>query len=163
MDELELRVDASGIEGALRALDPKNVDRALILWFDRGLRYVRGELQGRAPSRLRGKIRSMTDGRTPPRWARVYVRSPLAHLIEGGTGRLGAGGFSHRAEFFPAVDGQFGIMASTGLPRPQAFLVARAIAEAGGTRPRPFIRPTFGVVEGPLVRLAEQAAAEAMG
>ena len=49
----------------------------------------------------------MTDGYRPPRWARIYVKSGLAHLLEGGTGSMGSGGgFRHkRASALPVRDG----------------------------------------------------------
>ena len=46
-------------------------------------------------------------------------------------------------------------MRQTGLPRPEAFLVARSIGERGGNPPKPFIKPTFLTVQQPLVRMAE--------
>ena len=151
MSDLSIVVSASGIEEVLRRLDPKNADRALIIWYERGTQYVRDELRNRAPSRLRGKVTIRTDGLTPPQWARVKVKGPLAHLIEGGTGTQGAPGFNHR-EHHPSVEG---IIRQTGLPRPEAFLVARAIGARGGNPPKPFIQPTFLVVQQPLVRMAE--------
>jgi hypothetical protein len=151
MSDLSIVVSASGIEEMLRRLDPKNADRALIIWYERGTQYVRSELRNRAPSRLRGKVVIRTDGLTPPRFARVKVTGWLAHLLEGGTGTLGAPGFRHQ-EHLPSVRG---IMRQTGLPRPEAFLVARSIGERGGNPPKPFIKPTFLTVQQPLVRMAE--------
>lgn len=157
MADLEITVAGTGIEEALRRLKPENAQRALILWFDRGTRYVRTELRNRAPGRLRGKTRIRTDGLMPPRWARIDIKSPLAHLIEGGTGSLGAPGFNHSKHWpNPA-----GIAAQTGLPMPEAFLVARAIGERGGNRAKPFIQPTFAAVQQPLVRLAQTCVEEA--
>ena len=56
MSDLSIVVSTSGIEEMLRRLDPKNADRALIIWYDRGTKYVSSELRNRAPSRLRGKV-----------------------------------------------------------------------------------------------------------
>jgi hypothetical protein len=82
---------------------------------------------------------------------RIYVRSGLAHLVEGGTGSQGAAGFSHAARHWPSTEG---IMRATGLPRPEAFLVARAIGTRGGNPPRPFIRPTYEATKGQLGAMA---------
>ena len=41
MSDLSIVVSTSGIEEMLRRLDPKNADRALIIWYDRGTQYVR--------------------------------------------------------------------------------------------------------------------------
>lgn len=155
---MNITVESTGIEAALAQMDPKRAEVALLLWYDRGTSYVKGELRSRAPARLRSKVKIITDGYKPPHWARVFVKSPLAHLIEGGTGRLGAAGFKHNTDFFPSVTG---IMRSTGLEKPQAFLVARAIAEQGGTRPRPFIKPTFEATKGRLAQMAAEALDEA--
>ena len=151
---LDITVEGSGIEAALKRLDPQNVDRALIIWYDRGTRYVRNELRSRAKGRLKNKTKIVTDGLKPPRWARIKVASSLAHLIEGGTGRFSN---SIRGDHWPSTTG---IMATTGLPKPEAFLVARAIGMRGGNPPQPFIRPTYLVVKGPLVKLATDAVNE---
>ena len=154
---LDITIEASGIETALKRLDPQNVDRALIIWYDRGTRYVRNELRSRAKGRLKNKTAIKTDGLKPPRWARVYVKSPLARLLEGGTGRFSN---SIRGDHWPSTPG---IMRATGLPQPEAFLVARAIGERGGNPAQPFIRPTYMAVKGPLVRLAEDVVKEVLG
>lgn len=160
MSNLQVVVEGSGIEAALKQLDPKNVDKALMLWYDRGTRYVQRELSNRAPGRLRGKVRIKTDGYRPPRWARVWVKSPLAHLIEGGTGPQGAPDFRHSGRHWPNLAG---IMRATGLPAPQAFLVARAIGERGGNPARPFIQPTFNATQGQLVQMATDVVNEVLG
>jgi len=157
---MQISVEATGIEQAVRDLDPKRADLVLIKWFDGSTQYVKRELSNRAPKRLQRWVRIMTDRLTPPHWARVYVKSPLAHLIEGGTGPLGAAGFKHSGRFFPRVTGQYGIMQTMGLPQAEAFLVARAIALRGGNPARPFIQPTFLAVQGRLVQMAEEAARE---
>lgn len=160
MDEMNVSVTATGIEDVLKQLDPKQSQYVLIRWFETATRYVKQELRSRTPSRIKDKVRSMNDGMIPPRWARIFVKSPLAHLLEGGTGTQGVAPFNHASEVFPAIDGQWGIMVATGLPRPQAFAVARTIAKRGGNPPQPFIQPTFAAVEGPVVQLAERAANE---
>ena len=109
---LEIVVEGSGIEAALKQLDPRNADRALMLWYDRGTKYVQRELSSRAPWRIAGKVKIKTDGLRPPRWARVYVKSPLAHLIEGGTGTRAAAWVKSGGAYFPSVKG---IMRQTGL------------------------------------------------
>jgi hypothetical protein len=158
---MEIRVEATGMEEAMKAFDPRQVFIARTLWFDRGTKYVRSALQQRAPARLKRKVRILTDGLQPPRWARIYVKSPLAHLIEGGTGTRGGGGFKHSGRYFPRVTGQWGIMETMGLSRPEAFLVARAIFERGGTAPRPFIRPTWEATHSRVEQMAIEAVEEA--
>jgi hypothetical protein len=157
---MRINVDATGINIALDALDPQHGQAAMIRWYDMAIKYVKQELRARAPATLKGKVRSMTDGFTPPRWARIYVKSPLAHLIEGGTGRLGAGGFNHVGTHWPSTEG---IMRATGLPKPQAFAVARSIGLRGGNPARPFIEPTYMTVKGHVEQLAEAAAAKEFG
>jgi hypothetical protein len=159
MADMEIVITGTGIEDALRRLEPKNIDRAIINWYDRGLRLVKNEMRSRTASRIRGKVVSRTDGYSPPRWAQVKVKSPLAHLLEGGTGRLGDPTFKHNPSFFPSVTG---IMRQTGLEKPQAFVLARAIAEQGGMRPKPFVRPTFEATAGPLLKLMETCVDEAL-
>ena len=156
---MQITIDATGIEEAVKQLDPKQADEILIRWYDRSLKYVKSELRSRSPAKLKTKVRSMTDGLTPPKWARVYVKSGLAHLIEGGTGRQGGGGFSHVGTHWPSTTG---IMQATGLPRPQAFAVARAIGLRGGNPPRPFVQPTYLAVKGHVEQLAVQAVNEVM-
>lgn len=157
---MQIKIDAVGIDTALKQLDPQHAQAALIRWYDTATKYVKQELRARAPATLKGKVRSMTDGFTPPRWARIYVKSPLAHLIEGGTGRLGAGGFNHVGTHWPSTEG---IMRATGLPKPQAFAVARSIGLRGGNPARPFIEPTYMAVNGHVEQLAEAAAAKEFG
>jgi hypothetical protein len=160
---MEIQVDAEGLEAAQKALDPKQVEVALLLWYARGLSYVKGELRSRSKPSLRPYVTSMTDGLHPPHWARVYVKGTrkgrLAHLLEGGTGTQGAGGFSHASWKFPSVTG---VMRQTGLPQPEAFLVARAIFRRGGNPPQPFIRPTFEATQGRVTQLAVEAVEDAL-
>jgi len=158
---MEIRITATGFEAAAKELDRRHVDAAMIKWFDRGTKYVRSALQQRAPARLKGRVRILTDGYLPPGWARIYVKRPLAHLIVGGTGALGGGGFKHRGRYFPRVTGDWGIMETMGLSRPQAFLVARAIFERGGTAPRPFIRPAWEATHSRVEQMAGEAVEEA--
>jgi hypothetical protein len=95
----------------------------------------------------------------PPRWARIGVKSPLTWLIEGGTGALGDPSFRHVARHWPSTAG---IMAATGLPEPQAFLVARAIGLRGGNRPRPFVQPTYEATKNVVAQMARDAVAEVL-
>ena len=157
---MKITVDAIGLESALKQLDPKHAQAALIAWYDASIKYVRQALRARAPASLKGKVRYMTDGFVPPRWARVYVKSPLAHLIEGGTGRLGSGGFNHVSRHWPSTEG---IMRATGLPKPQAFAVARAIGLRGGNQARPFIEPTAFAVKGHVEQLGEEVVKKECG
>jgi len=154
---MRIDIDATGFEAALKRLDPQHAQAALIRWYDTAIKYVKQELRAQAPNTLKTKVRSMTDGLTPPKWARIYVKSPLAHLIEGGTGRQGAGGFNHVATHWPSTEG---IMRATGLPKPQAFAVARSIGLRGGNPARPFIEPTYFAVKGHVEQLGEVAAAK---
>ncbi len=156
---MNITVDTRGMEEAMRALSPERVYTALMLWYDRGSRYIKGELAMRAPRRLKGKVKVLMDLMRPPRWARVYVKGGLAHLIEGGTGALGAGGFSHVSRHWPSTEG---IMRQTGLPRPEAFLVARSIGMRGGNPPRPFIMPTYEATKGRVEQMAVEAVNEAV-
>jgi|GEM_PF-5471441 hypothetical protein len=154
---MQIKIDMTGMDAAVKQLDPQHAQAALIRWYDTAIKYVKQELRAQAPNTLKSKVRSMTDGLTPPRWARIYVKSPLAHLIEGGTGRPGAGGFNHVATHWPSTEG---IMRATGLPKPQAFAVARSIGLRGGNPPRPFIEPTYFAVKGHVEQLGEVAAAK---
>ena len=156
---MEIRIEASGLEGAERALRPEQVYTAMMLWYERGTRLVADELRSRAPARLRGKVYIRVDTLRPPRWARIGVKSGLARLIEGGTGALGDPSFRHVSRHWPSTEG---ITQTTGLPRPQAFLVARSIGLRGGNPPRPFIQPTWRAVAGRVEQLAEQVVAEVL-
>lgn len=151
---MQIKLDATGMDAAVKQLDPQHAQSALIRWFDTATKYVKQELRARAPMTLKGKVRSMSDGLTPPKWARIYVKSPLAHLIEGGTGRLGSGGFNHASTHWPSTEG---IMRATGLPKPQAFAVARSIGLRGGNPARPFIEPTYDAVKSHVEQLGEVA------
>lgn len=157
---MQIKINEFGIDAALKQLDPRHAQAAMIRWYDMAIKYVKQELRSRAPATLKGKVRSMTDGLTPPKWARVYVKSPLAHLIEGGTGRLGAGGFNHVGTHWPSTTG---IMRATGLPKPQAFAVARSIGLRGGNPARPFVEPTYMSVKGHVEQLAEVAVNKEFG
>ena len=157
---MEIIIDDDGFDAAAKALDPKVVEVALILWYTRATEVVKSTLRSNAPTRLQGKVRVMTDNYRPPRWARIYVKSGLAHLLEGGTGSQGSGGgFKHAVPLpFPSVTG---IMKQTGLAKPQAFLVARTIFERGGNAPQPFIRPTYAAVQDRIVQMADEAIEDA--
>lgn len=156
---MQITVDTTGIEEAVKLLDPKQADEIMIRWYDRSIKYVKAELRNRAPATLKTKVRSMTDGLTPPKWARIYVKSGLAHLLEGGTGRQGVAGFTHVGTHWPSTAG---IMRTTGLPKPQAFVVARSIGLRGGNPPQPFVQPTYLAVKGHVEQLAVQAVNEVM-
>jgi hypothetical protein len=157
---MEIIIDADGLDDVAKVLDPKVVEVALILWYARATEHVKDTLKSNAPSRLKSKVRIMTDGYKPPHWVRIYVKSGLAHLLEGGTGSQGrGGGFQHKVPLpFPSVTG---IMRQTGLAKPQAFLVARAIFEQGGISPRPFIRPTYEAVQDRITQMADEAVEDA--
>lgn len=157
---MQIKLDTTGMDAAVKQLDPEHAQAAMIRWYDTAIKYVKQELRTRAPMTLKSKVRSMTDGLTPPKWARVYVKSPLAHLIEGGTGRLGAGGFNHVSTHWPSTTG---IMRATGLPKPQAFAVARSIGLRGGNQARPFIEPTYDAVKSHVEQLGEVAVNKEFG
>lgn len=162
MSELRIDVDERGLNAVIKQLAPQQASEVMIRWYDRAIKFVVAELRARAPARLKGKVRHMTDGLIPPRWARVFVKSPLAHLLEGGTGRLGVAPFNHASQQFPAIDGEWGLMKAMGISRPQAFVIARSIAMRGGNPPRPFIGPTAQAVKTRVERMAEQIADEVL-
>ena len=157
MEGMQITIGAYGWDEAARQLSPKQAQTALILWFDRGTKYTKSQLRAMAPQRLKGKVRSMTDGLIPPKWARIFVKSPLAHLIEGGTGSMGAAGFNHVPRHWPSTEG---IIEQTGLPRSQAYAMARAIGMRGGNPARPFVQPTFEMVHGRLNQMAQDVLKE---
>jgi hypothetical protein len=154
---MQITIDVEGIEKVAALLAPQQSQAVLIRWYELAIPYVKAEMRARAPVTLKAKVRSMTDGLLPPKWARIYIKSPLAHLIEGGTGRQGAGDFRHAARHWPSTEG---IMRATGLPKPQAFAVAKTIGERGGNPPRPFVTPMYLAVRGHVQKLAEQAVKE---
>jgi len=155
---MEITVTTSGIDEALKRLDPKQAEIALILWYERGSKLVQSEVRSRAKPSLRGKVSVLTDGRRPPQWARVYVKSPIAHLLEGGTGKLGSPDFNHNEGYFPSWTG---IAKQMGVGPKSAFVIARFIYERGGNRPQPFVKPAFNAVRNNLVKIAQDAADEA--
>jgi hypothetical protein len=157
---MDIIIAAEGLDDVAKVLDPKVVEVALILWYDRATTLAQSTLKSNAPTRLQGKIKIMTDGQRPPHWARIYVKSGLAHLLEGGTGSQGSGGgFQHKAPLpFPSVTG---IMKQTGLPQPEAFLVARAIFQRGGNKAKPFIRPTYEAIQDRVEQMAGEAVEDA--
>jgi hypothetical protein len=159
MADLEIRLDATGLDEALRQLNPQQAYTALNLWFDRASKLVRDELKERAPGSLKSKVYIRLDTLRPPRWARISVKSPLTWLIEGGTGSQGNPAFRHVARHWPSTSG---IMTATGLPEPQAFLVARAIGLRGGNKPRPFIAPTYEATKSQVEAMAGQIVAEVL-
>lgn len=151
---MEINVSATGLDEATKALAPKRTYTVMVKWYDKATKYISGELRQAAPARLKGKVIVKIDAYRPPRWARVRVKSPLAHLIEGGTGRLGAPGFNHTSRYFPAISGQYGLMQTMSLPKAQAFAVAKTISERGGNPAQPFIQPTGVKIEGPVIQMA---------
>lgn len=159
MADLEIRLTAEGLEAALKQLDPQQVYTVLNLWFKRGAEYIQGELKARAPSSLARKTYIRYDTLRPPRWARISVKSPLTWLIEGGTGALGDPAFKHVARHWPSTAG---IMKTTGLPEPEAFLVARSIGLRGGNRPQPFIAPTYRATQGHVTALMDDIIREVL-
>jgi len=163
-DLLEIRITAAGIEEALRALDARQVYTALMIWFSKGSQYIRDELRSRAPKTLRGKVYIRLDTARPPRWARISVRSPLARLIEGGTGLLGDPRFKHTGRHWPPAAGIQRSFVAMGrdISLRQAFLVARTIGIRGGNRPRPFIAPTRAAVTPRVIAMAHEAVREAL-
>lgn len=157
---MEITIDQRGIEAVLRQLDPKHGYEIIMRWYDAGTRLVRDEMRSRATSkRVAARVTIKLDSLRPPRWARIRSKSPLAHLLEGGTGALGASGFKHVARHWPSTQG---IMRQTGLPQAEAFLVARAIGLRGGNRAQPFVQPTYLAVRGRVERMAEDAAREVL-
>jgi hypothetical protein len=159
MSDIEINLERSGIAEALKACDPKQAYEIIELWYLRAVPYVKGALQARAPARLKGKVRSMKDGYMPHRWMRVYVKSPLAHLLEGGTGAMGVAPFQHVTRHWPSTAG---IMRQTGLPKSRAFLVARAIGLRGGNPARPFIGPTASAIVPRVEQMADEAARDVL-
>ena len=162
---MDIIVEATGIEAALKAVAPQKAYEILTVWYATASVYVRDEMRARAPSSLKSTVKIKLDTLRPPRWAVIRARSRLTHLIEGGTGRQGAPGFKHVPRHWPAVGnqpGKPGIMQMTGLPQAEAFLVARTIGLRGGNPARPFVRPTYVAVKGHVEQLAQQAAQEAI-
>lgn len=159
MADMEIRLTTTGLENALKQLDPRQTYTMLNMWFDRASRLVRDELKARAPGSLKTKVYIRMDTLRPPRWARISVKSPIMWLIEGGTGSQGDPKFRHVARHWPSTSG---IMAATGLPEPRAFLVARAIGLRGGNPPRPFIQPTYEATKAQVEALAGQIVTEVL-
>jgi len=157
-----LQIDITGYERSLAAVDPKNVYIILNTWYQRATNYVRDQLRMRAPTRLKRKVYIKMDTVRPPRWARIGVKSPLTWLIEGGTGSAGDPSFNHVNRHWPAIDGSGGLMEEMGLPRPEAFLVARSIGLRGGNPAKPFIQPTFQAVNGTVTQMMETIAQEVL-
>lgn len=160
MSDLEFRVDATGIENAIKAADPRKAFVVITRFYDEATKYVRNEMRQRAPKIVAGRVKIKMDPYKPPKWALVGSVHPLAHIFEGGTGSQGAAGFRHGGRHFPPVDGPGGLMKTTGLPRPKAFAMARAIAEQGGLAPKPFVAPTATAVQGTVLRMGEEIARE---
>lgn len=158
-DAVELRIDTSGMEAALKQLEPKRVYEVLMGWYGKSTVYVRSEMRARAPGRLKGRVAIRMDTFRPPRWAVIRPGSRLTHLIEYGTGSAGAPGVTHVARHWPSTEG---IMAAMGLPRPEAFAVARSIGLRGGNPARPFIQPTFLAIQGRVVQMMAETAQEVL-
>lgn len=159
---MEISVQAVGLEAAEKQLDPKHMYTALVTWYDRATKYMKQELEGRAPGRLKGKVIIKMDAYRPPRWARVRVKGSLAHLIEGGTGTQGAAGFNHAGAHWPRVNGKSGIQNAMGVSRADAFAIAKAIGNRGGNPAKPFIQPTFVAVKPHVEQLAVQCIEDAL-
>jgi len=156
---MDITINATGITEALAAVDPQKAYTIIDLWYLQATDYAKRELRARTPAKIRSKVRVLFDGYKPHRWARLFVKSPLAHLLEGGTGSKGVAPFKHVSTHWPSTEG---IMRATNLPRPEAFLVARAIGLRGGNPPKPFLQPTWDVVAPRINAMAEQVAAEVM-
>ncbi len=155
---LKFTIDAD-FEPALRALDPQQVYVVLNRWYAEGSKLAASEVRARAKPRLKSKVYVLFDSLRPPRWARIGVRAKLATVLEAGTGRLGDPAFSHVARHWPSTEA---IMAATGLPKPQAFLVARAVGMRGGNPAQPFIRPAWQAIHGRVEGLMESIAREVL-
>ena len=165
---MQITVEESGLEAVMRGLGPEQVGRAMTIGMERGSQFVAAELRRRVwrgrhktvwPP-MSGRVVIRMDRYQPPRWATVRVKGKLAHLIEGGTGALGIGPFSHAGSFFPNIEG---IMRNTGLEKPEAFLIARAISLRGGNPPHPMIVPTWDATHSRVEQMADEAVDEAFG
>jgi len=158
---MEIRLEGlTGFEAALRRLDPQRVAEVFFRFFDEAPKYVREQMRSRAPRIVRSRVKVKKDPLRPPHWALIGSTHPLAHIFEGGTGSRGASGFNHAARHFPAIDGEFGLMATAGLSRSEAFAMAEAIHQQGGLAPQPFVAPTSAAVQGPVVQMFERAVNE---
>lgn len=156
---IELEINATGLEAAIEQLKPQRLNAGVRLWYQRIGREGAQIIRARAPGRLKNAFTfHVAGGEFPP-----YVRigpdyrgnsdAKLAHLVEHGTGTLGDSDTQHAGRYFPNVNK---LAKQAGLePRP-AFLVARAIFLAGGTRPRPFVRPVTPTIEARAVALAQE-------
>lgn len=157
---MEIRVSETGIDAALKKLDPQRAYEIILRWYGEATQYAKRELKSAAPPIVRSRVKVKQDPMKPPRWALVGSTHPLAHIFEGGTGPEGAPNFNHAARHFPRVDGRWGLMEATGLPKPQAFAMASAINEQGGLRAKPFIKPTFLAIRGQLIAMADRIVRE---
>lgn len=161
---MEVTIDVRGLEEAYKITDPVNVYNILMKWYQSSTVYIKDELKSRTPQSGKGKVRVRFDAYRPPRWARVRVYTPLAHIWEGGTGRQGAAGFNHNTSFFPNVDqGQWSIARTMGLPKAEAFLVARSIARRGGNPPKPFIYATYLATKNYVENLMDRVIKDVLG
>lgn len=159
---LDIRVDVTGIDGELRRVDPKRMFTVWTRFFTEGPNYVKDALRSRAPRIVRNRVKVKKDGMQPPQWALVGSTHPLAHIFEGGTGTLGDSEFKHSGRFFPNVTGRFGVMEATGLPRPQAFAIARQIYVHGGVAPKPYVKPTMEAVRSQVLAIARRIVDEVL-
>ena len=154
---MEITIDTTGLDAAAKQLDPKNVFIALTQWYNEATVYIKNDMKSRVKRSIRGKVRIRTDGFKPPKWARVKVYSPLAHIMEGGTGTQGVAGFNHASRHFPNVTGPYGLMKTMGLPKAQAFAVAKSISERGGNPAQPFKHATYLATKAHVEQLADEA------
>lgn len=159
---LDIRVDERGIADELKRLSPQQMYTVWTRFFNEGPNYVKEQLRARAPQIVRSRVKVKRDPMQPPQWALVGSTHPLAHFFEGGTGALGDPEFKHRGRFFPNVTGRFGVQEATGLPKAQAFLIARRIYQQGGVAPRPYVKPTMDAVRGQVLAIARRIVDEVL-
>ena len=137
-------IKIKGLDKLLDKTDEKLLRKPMKNFFNRSAILVQNEARTRVPvdtGRLRNSISYAVDSSKLPLWAKIGTNVTYGKPGEFGTGLLSEAPDSKRRRYFPppaALEKWASRRGTTG------GAVAMGIFKAGGTAPRPFLRPALG-------------------
>lgn len=155
----QARIEIQGLDRLIRKTDSSIMSRPMRRFFDKSSTTVLNRATKNVTvdrGRLRSSLTKETDGSTIPLWAKVGTNVIYAKPVEYGTGIHSEAPDSKGSPYFPPPDALELWAVRHGFD--SGFVVAQIIFNAGGTVPKPYLRPALEDSTGDIEKFLSRAA-----
>lgn len=138
---LDMEMSVPELQQLIKNTNETILQEPFRVFFTRASTAVQNAAVQRTPvdvGRLRSSIATKIDSSPLPQWAVIGTNVDYAKPVEFGTGLLSEAPDSKHSRYFPPPSALNLWARRHGIP--SGFLVARAIYQRGGTKPRSFLR-----------------------